>query len=62
MVSHPESDILEGEALGSTAVNKASGCNEHNQSNFSDDHLVVNLTQMIIIFTTVGRNPLEETE
>ena len=27
MVSHPESDILEGEALGSTAVNKASGCN-----------------------------------
>ena len=27
MVRHPESDILEGEALGSTAVNKASGCN-----------------------------------
>ena len=30
MVSHPESDFLESEvkgALGSTAVNKASGCN-----------------------------------
>ena len=27
MVRHPESDILEGEAWGSTAVNKASGYN-----------------------------------
>ena len=31
VVSHPEPDVLESEvkwALGSTAVNKASGCNE----------------------------------
>ena len=27
MVRHPESDILEGEDLGSIAINKASGCN-----------------------------------